>query len=154
MMPSNHLIFYPRFSSCPQSFPVSGSFPMSQLFTSDGQRIVASASVLPMNIQGWFPLGLTALFFSSPRDFQKSSLAPQFESIDSLVLSLLYGPTVTFTHDYWKTIALTVWTFVSRVISPLINILSRFVNAFLSRSKHLLISWLQSPPEVILEPRK
>ena len=49
------------FSSCPQSFPVSGSFPMSQLFTSGGQRIGASASVFPMNIQGWFPLGLTGL---------------------------------------------------------------------------------------------
>ena len=53
----------PPFSSCPQSFPASGSFLMSQLFTSDGQSIgaSASASVLPMNIQGWFPLGLTGL---------------------------------------------------------------------------------------------
>ena len=49
------------FSSCPQSFPVSGSFPMSWLFTSGGQSFGASASVLPMNIQGWFPLGLTGL---------------------------------------------------------------------------------------------
>ena len=51
------------FSSCPQSFPISGSFPMSQLFTSDGKNIgaSASASVLPMNIQGWFPLGWTGL---------------------------------------------------------------------------------------------
>ena len=50
-----------RFSSCPQSFPVSGSFPVSQLFASGGQSIRASASVLPVNIQGWFPLGLTGL---------------------------------------------------------------------------------------------
>ena len=49
------------FSSCPQSFPASGSFPVSQLFTSGGKRIRASASVLPMNIQDWFPLGLTGL---------------------------------------------------------------------------------------------
>ena len=49
------------FSSCPQSFPASGSFPMSQLFTSGGQSIGTSASVLPMNIQDWFPLGLTGL---------------------------------------------------------------------------------------------
>ena len=49
------------FSSCPQSFPASGSLPMSQLFTSGGQSIGASASVLQMNIQGWFPLGLTVL---------------------------------------------------------------------------------------------
>ena len=51
----------PPFSSCPQSFPALGSFPMSQLFTSGGQCIGASASVLPMNIQDWFPLGLTGL---------------------------------------------------------------------------------------------
>ena len=51
------------FSSCPQSFPASGSFPVSQLFASGGQSIAVSAStsVLPMNIQGWFPLGLTGL---------------------------------------------------------------------------------------------
>ena len=53
------------FSSCPKSFPASGSFPMSQLFTSGGQSIgiSASASVLPMNIQDWFPLRLTGLIF-------------------------------------------------------------------------------------------
>ena len=64
VMPSNHLILCcPPFSSCPWFFPASGSFPMSQLFASGGQIIgaSASASVLPMNIQGWFPLGLTGL---------------------------------------------------------------------------------------------
>ena len=61
VMPSNHLILCVPFSSCPQRFPASGSFPMSQLFASCGQSIGAStsASVLPMNIQGWFPLGWT-----------------------------------------------------------------------------------------------
>ena len=63
VMPSNHLILCCPFFSCPESFPASGSFPMVQLFTSGGQRIGASASesVLPMNIQGWLPLGLTSL---------------------------------------------------------------------------------------------
>ena len=63
MMPSNHLILCCPFSSCPQPFPASGSFPMSCLFASSGQSIgaSASASVLPKNIQGWFPLGLTGL---------------------------------------------------------------------------------------------
>ena len=63
VMPSNHLILCHPFSSCPQTFPESGSFPMNQLFTSDCQSIGASAlaSVLPMDIQGWFPLGLTGL---------------------------------------------------------------------------------------------
>ena len=61
VMPSNRLILYASFSFCPQSFPVSGSFLMSQLFVSGGQSIGALASVLPMNIQDWLPLGLTGL---------------------------------------------------------------------------------------------
>ena len=59
VMPSNHLILCCPFSSCPQSFPESGSFPMCRFFTSGGQSIGALASVLPVNIQGWFPLRLT-----------------------------------------------------------------------------------------------
>ena len=70
------------------------------------------------------------------------------------MLSFLYGSTVTSIHDYWKTVALTRQTFVSKVMSLLFNMLSRLVIAFLPRSKHLLISWLQSPSSVILEPRK
>ena len=77
------------FSSCSQPFPVSGSFPVSQLFESGGQNIgaSASASVLPMNIQDWFPLGLTNWSPCCPRDSQRSSQAPQFKSINSSVLS-------------------------------------------------------------------
>ena len=90
------------FSSCPQFFPASGSFPMSHLFTSGGQNIGASASVLPVNIQGLFPLGLTVWSPCCPRNSQESSLAPQFKSINSSVLSLLYGPTLILVHDYWK----------------------------------------------------
>ena len=80
------------FSPCHQSVPTSGSFPMSRLVASSGQRIGTSnlASVLPLNIQGSFPLGLTDLIPCSPRDSQESSIAPQFEGITSLVLSLLY----------------------------------------------------------------
>ena len=70
------------------------------------------------------------------------------------MLSLLYGPTLTFIHNYWeKAIALTIWTFVGKVMSLLFNMLSRFV-IVLPRSKCLLISWLQSLSSVILEPRK
>ena len=97
--------FVAHLSSCPQSFPASGSFPMSQLFISGGQRIgaLASASILPMNIQGWFPLGLTGFdFLAVQGDSQGSSPALHFKSICSLALSLLYGPTLTFIHDYWK----------------------------------------------------
>ena len=72
------------FSSCLQSFPASGSFPMSQFFTSDGQSVEASAStsVIPMNIQNWFPLGLTGLI--------SLQSTPQFQSINYLALSFLY----------------------------------------------------------------
>ena len=93
------------FSSCPQSFPASGSFQMSQLFTSGGQSIGVSAStlVLPVNTQDWSPLGWTSwMSLQSPRDSQESSPTPQFKSIKSSVLSFLYSPTFTSIHDYWK----------------------------------------------------
>ena len=92
------------FYSCLQSFPASGSFPMSQFFASGGQSIgiSASASVLTMNIQDWFPLQLTGLTFLLSQGLSESSSAPQFQNINSLVLSLLYGPTLKLEHDYWK----------------------------------------------------
>ena len=83
------------FSSCLQSFPASRFFPMSQFFTSGGQSIGASASVLPVNIQDWLPLGLTGLISLQSKGL--SRVFPQFTSINSLALSFLYDPT-----DYWK----------------------------------------------------
>ena len=87
-------------SFCLQSFPASGSFPVNWHFASGGQSIgvSASASVLPMSIQGWFPFGLTGLISLLSKGL--SSPAPQFENIYSLVLSLHYGPTLTPVH--WK----------------------------------------------------
>ena len=82
------------FSSCPQSFPTSGSFPMSWLFASCGQStgVSASASVLPMNIQDWFLLGLTGLIsLLSKGIFKDSCLPPQLESITFSAIGLLYG---------------------------------------------------------------
>ena len=122
------------FSSCLHSFPISGSFPVSQFFTSGGQSIgvSASASILPKNIQDWFPLGLTGLISLSPRDSQESSPTPQFKCINSSVLSFLY--VIQFSHPYMttgKTIALTRRTFVGKVISLLFNMLSRLVITFL-----------------------
>ena len=90
----------------------------------------------------------------SPRDSQESSPTPQFKSINSSALSFLHNPTLTSIPDQWKTIALTRRTFVGKVISLIFNILSRLVITFLPRSKPLLISWLQSPSAVILEPQK
>ena len=103
--PSNHLILCHPFCSCSQSFLASGSFPMSQLFSSGGQSIgtSVSASVLPMNIQGWFPLGLTGLIsFQSKGLSRVFFITPQFESFNFSVISLLYGPALTSVHDYWK----------------------------------------------------
>ena len=90
------------FSSCPQSFPASGTFPMSWKFTSGGQSIGASASVLPVNIQGWLPLGLTGLISLKSQGSQESYPASQFERINALALSLFDCPTLTSVHDYWK----------------------------------------------------
>ena len=93
------------FSSCLQSFPAWGSFLKSQFFASHGQsmRVSASTSVLPMNIQDWFPLGLTGwISWLSQENSQESSPTPQFKSINSSVLSFLYGPTITSIHDYLK----------------------------------------------------
>ena len=91
-------------SSCLQSFPALGSFPMSQLFASGGQSIGASAStsVLPMYIRTDFRYDWLVWSFCSPRNSQESSLTPWFDSISSLVLSLLNGPTLISIRDYWK----------------------------------------------------
>ena len=90
----------------------------------------------------------------SPRDSQESSPTPHFKSINSSALSLLHSPTLTSIHEKTtgKTIALTRQTFVGKVMSLLFNMLSRLVITLLPRSKRLLISWLQSPSAVILEP--
>ena len=92
------------FSSCLQSFLASRSFQMSQFFSSGGQRIgaSASASILPVNIKDWFPLGLMVWSPCCPRDSQVSSPTPQFKNINSSALSFLYDPTLTSIHDYWK----------------------------------------------------
>ena len=84
----------------------------------------------------------------------KSSPTPQFKSIKYSEISFLYGPTLTSIHDAGKTIALIILTFDSKVISLLSDMLSKFVTAFLPRSKRPLISWLQSPSAVILQPPK
>ena len=141
--------------SCLQSFPVSGSFLTSQLFASGGQSIGASAltSVLPMNIQDWFPLGLTGWISLQSKGLSRvfSKTTVQKHQLFSAQLSLWFNSHI-HTWLLEKIIALTRWTFVSKVMSLLFNMLSRLVIAFLPRSKRLLISWLQSRSAVILEP--
>ena len=144
------------FSSCPQSVPASGSFPVSQFYTAGGQSsgASASASLLSMNIQSWFPLRLTGLISLLSKGL--SCLLQHHNSKTSIVRRSAFFM-VQFSYLYvtaGKTIALSMWTFVGRVMSLLFNMLSRLAIAFLPRSKRLLISWLQSPPAIILEPKK
>ena len=145
------------FSSCPQSFPASGSFQMSQLFTSGGQSIgvSASASVLPMNTQDWSPSewtgGISSQSKGLSRVFSNTTVQKhQFFWCSAFFIVQLSHPYITT----GKTLALTRWAFVGKVISLLFNMLSRLVITFLPSSKCLLISWLQSPSAVIFKPPK
>ena len=141
------------FSSCPQPFPASRSFLMSQLFASGGQNIgtAASASVLSINIQDWFPLGLTDLISLPSKGLSRVSSNTTVQKYQ------FFGVIVQLSHPYMttaKTIALTRWTFVGKVMSLLFNMPSRLIITFLPRSKCFIISWLKSPSARILEPPK
>ena len=139
------------FSSCPQSFPASRSPWVGSL--------CQLAKVLELQLQHQSLQWIFRTDFlwdwlvwspCCPRDSQEVSPAPGFESIISLAPSLLYGPTLISVRDYWKNhsfdyTSLCQWSD---------TMLSRFVMAFLPRSKHLLMSCLQSPSTVILEPKK
>ena len=156
VMPSNYLIL-----CCPLLL-LSAKFPSIRIFTSEffassGQSIgaSASASVLPMKIQDWFPLGLTDLISLQSKRLSKSLLQHHNSKASILCYSAFFM--VQLWHPYTttgKTIALARQTFVGKVMSLLFNMLSRLVIAFLPRSKHHLISWLQSPSAVTLEPPK
>ena len=93
-----------RFSSCLQSFPASGSFPVSQFFTLGDQSIgvSASASVLPMNIQDWFPLGWTGWISLQSKGLSRVFSKTTVQKHNSLALSFLHSPTLTSIHDHWK----------------------------------------------------
>ena len=132
------------FSSCPQSLPASGSFLMSQLFAWGGQSIGVSdsASILPMNTQDWSPLGWTGWISLQSKGLSESF--PNFYSSKASILRRSAFFTVQLSHPYMttgKTIALTRQTFVGKVMSLLLNTLSRLVITFLPRSKRLLISY-------------
>ena len=144
-----------HFSSCLQYFPASVSFQMSQLFTSGGQSIAASVSVLPMNIQVWFPLGFTGLI-----------------SLQSKGLSRVFSKTKVQKHQFfsaqsslWSRSHIYTWLLEKPQLwleGPLsakkclcfFNTVSQFVTASLSKGKHFLISWLQSLSTMIWEPKK
>ena len=145
------------FFSCPQSFPASGSFQMSQLFTSGGSKYCRfSFNISPSNEHpGLISFRMDLLDLLAVQGTLKSLI--QHHSSKTSILQCSAFFIVQLSHPHMttgKTIALTRWTFVDKVISLLFNMLSGLVITFLPRSKHLLISWLQSPSAVILEPRK
>ena len=156
VMPSNHLIL------CHPLLLLHSIFPSIRVFSNESALhirwqsigVSLSASVLPMNIQGSFPLGLTG-WISLLSKRLKSVL--QHHSSEASIFWCSAFFMVQLLQIYMtpgKTIALTIQTFVGRVTSPLFNMLSSFVIAFLPRSKCLLISWLPSPSAVIWEPKK
>ena len=100
------------------------------------------------------PLGLTGWISLQSKGLSRVFSTPQFKSIISSALSFLYSPTLTSIYDYRKNHSFDKWTFVGKVMSLLFKMLSSWVITFLPRSKCLLISWLQSPSTVILEPEK
>ena len=145
LIPSNHPILCHAFCSCLQYFPGSGflfvsllfvCFPVSWLFSSGGQSIGASASVLPLNIQGWFPLGLTGWISLQPKGLSRVFSILQHDSSKRPVLQHSAFFIVELFHLHLttgKNIALTLWALVGKVMSLSFNILSRFVTAFLPR---------------------
>ena len=139
-MPSNHLIL------CRPLLFLPSIFPSIRVFSNESVLHIKwpkdwnfSSCISPSSEYS----GMTSFmmdWLESPRDSQESTPTPQFKSINSSVLSFFYTPTLTSIHNYWKNLALTRWTFAGKVMSPLFNMLSRLVIAFLPRRKCLLIS--------------
>ena len=151
VMPCNHLILCRPLLLLPSIFPRIRVFSNESALHIWCPKYWSFSISLPRNIQGWFPLGLTGLI-----------------SLLSKGLSRVFSCTTVWKHQFLsaqpscshlymttgKTIALTIQTFVGKGISLLFNMLSRFCHSFSSKEHHLLISWLQSPSTMILEPQK
>ena len=155
VMPSNHLILCHPLLLPPSIFPSIRVFSNESVLHIRWPKCWSfSFSISPSHeYSGLISFRIDWLDLLAVHGTLKSSPTPQFKSINSLALSFLYSPTLTSINDCWKkTIALTRWTFVGRVMSLHFNMLSRLVITFLPRNKCLLISWLQSPSAVILEP--
>jgi len=156
MMPSNHLILCRPFSSCPQSFPASGLFSESALRIRWPKYWSFSFSISPSSEHpGLISFRMDWLDLLAVQGTLKSLLQHHRSKASILRHSAFF--IVQLSHPYMtigKTIALTRRTFVGKVMSLLLSMLSRLDITFLPRSNHLLISWLQSPSAVILEPPK
>ena len=156
-------VMHPTISSsvihffCLQSFPASGPFPVSHFLHIRWPKYWSlSSSICPSNeYSGLISFRMDWLDLLALQGTLKSLLQHHHSKASILQCSTFFM--VQLSHPYMiigKTTALTRWTFVSKVMSLLFNMLSRLVIAFLPRSKHLLVSWLQSPSAVILEPKK
>ena len=157
MMPSNHLILRHPLRLLPSIFPSIRVFSNESVLAIRWPKFCSfSFSISPSHeYSGLISFRMDWLDFLAVQGTLKaSSPTPQFKGIKSLALSFLYNPTLTSIHDCWKTIALTRYIFVIKLMSLLLNMLSKLVITFLPRSKRLLISWLQSPSAVILLPPK
>ena len=156
-MLSNHLILCHPLLLLPSIFPSIRVFPNESTLHIRWPKCWSfSFNISPSNEHP----GLTSFrmdwlaLLAVQGTLKKSSPTPQFKSINSLVLSFLYSPTLTSIHDYWKNHSLDQTDLCGKVMSLLFSMLSRLVLTFLPKSKHLLILWLQSPSAVILEPPK
>ena len=151
VMSSSHLILCRPLLFLLQSLPASGSFPMSQLRIRWPKYWSFSFSIIPSNEHpGLISFRMDWLDLPAVQGTLKSLLQHHSSKASLLLHSAFF--TVQLSHPYMstgKTTALTRQTFVGKVMSLLLNILSRFVITFLPRSKHLLISWLQSPSALI-----
>ena len=156
VMPTNHLILCHLLFLLPSIFPSIRVFSMSQLFASGGQSIGASvsASVLPMNIQGWFPSGWTGLISLQSKGLTRVFSNTTVQKHQFFGAQPSYGPDLTSIHDHWKSHTLTRRTVVSKVLSLLFNVLSRWVMTFLPKSKRLLCHGCSHHPQYYWSPRK
>ena len=154
-MPSNHFILCHPLLLCLQFFPASGSFPVSHSL----HQVAKILELQPQHqsFQWIFRIGLhyNWLVWSpcSPKDPQESFPAHS-SKISIIWCSAFFIVQLASIPDYWKNHSFDYMDFVSKVMFLLFNTLSRLAVAFLPRSKHLLISWLQSPSAVIWSPRK
>ena len=155
MIPSNHLLL------CHPLLLLPSIFPSIRVFSKESALHVRwpkywNFSISPFKeYSGSIPFRIDwfDLLAVQGRDSQEPSPTPQFKSISFLALSLLYGPALTSAHDYWRN-HIFDYTDLCQQSDVSFNMLSMFVIAFLPRSRRLLISWLQSPSAVILEPKK
>ena len=154
VMPANYVI------PCHSLLLPPSTFPSIRVFSNESVLHIRwpkfwSFSISPSNeYSGLISFGIDWFDLFVVQGILKTSPTLRFKSINSSALSFLYSPVLSSIHDYGETIALTMRSFVNKVMSLLFNMLSRLVIGFLPRSKHLLISWLQSPSEVILVPKK